>query len=123
MFRSVRLDDSWDMPRDSPTAATTTSACFAGKEAAQKIVQQLGVNRMLEKFSQEAIEQLVTKAVQKVGYGAIDKGVEMTAKEVTKAVTKEINREVLQVALKASTYTAVNVTRSAVAGASQITSG
>jgi secreted effector protein SseC len=95
----------------------------AGKEAAQKIVQQLGVNRMLEKFSQEAIEQLVTKAVQKVGYGAIDKGVEMTAKEVTKAVTKEINREVLQVALKASTYTAVNVTRSAVAGASQVTSG
>ncbi|OLF53036.1 secretion protein [Pseudomonas chlororaphis] len=95
----------------------------AGKEAAQKIVQQLGVNRMLEKFSQEAIEKLVTNAVKKVGHGAIDKGVEMTAKEVTKAVTKEINREVLQVALKASTYTAVNVTRSAVAGASQITSG
>ncbi|MGN7743884.1 type III secretion system translocon subunit SctE [Pseudomonas sp. 22526] len=95
----------------------------AGKEAAQKIVQQLGVNRMLEKFSQEAIEQLVTNAVKKVGHGAIDKGVEMTAKEVTKAVTKEINREVLQVALKASTYTAVNVTRGAVAGASQITAG
>lgn len=95
----------------------------AGKEAAQKIVQQLGVNRMLEKLSQEAIEQLVTKAVKKVGHGAIDKGVEMTAKEVTKAVTKEINREVLQVALKASTYAAVNVTRSAVAGASQITAG
>ncbi|MND99660.1 hypothetical protein D3C80_920500 [compost metagenome] len=29
MFRSVRLDDSWDMPRDSPTAATTTSASLA----------------------------------------------------------------------------------------------
>ncbi len=103
--------------------ATLEASKTAGKEAAQKVVQQLGVNRMLEKFSQEAIEQLVTKAVKKVGHGAIEKGLEMTAKEVTKAVTKEINREVLQIALKASTYAAINITRSAVAGSNQITAG
>lgn len=103
--------------------ATLEASKTAGKEAAQRIVQQLGVNRMLEKFSHEAIERMVTNAVKKVGHGAIDKGVEMTAKEISKAVSKEIKRDVMQAALKASTYTAINLTRGAVVAASQVTSG
>ncbi|MNJ54356.1 hypothetical protein D3C77_497920 [compost metagenome] len=31
--REVRLEDSWDMPRDSPTTATTTSDCLAALTA------------------------------------------------------------------------------------------
>ncbi|MGF6401555.1 secreted effector protein SseC [Pseudomonas frederiksbergensis] len=95
----------------------------AAKETAGKVLQQIGVNRMLEKFSQEGIEKLVTKAVKKVGDSAIDQGIEMTAKEVAKAATKEINHEVLKAALKASTYTAINVTRSAVGGVNAISAG
>lgn len=95
----------------------------AAQGLVEKFVQKIGVQRMLEKFSQEGIEQLVSKAVKKVGHGAIDNGVEMTVKEVTKAVTKEISRDVMKATFKASMYPAIHATREVVAGAGRFYSG
>ncbi|KWN63609.1 type III secretion system translocon subunit SctE [Burkholderia ubonensis] len=95
----------------------------AGKDAVQKTIQQLGVNRMLESFSREAIERTVSKAVEKVASNAIDQGIELSAKELTKAITKQVNRDVMAAALKASTSTILNTTRAVVGGSSQVTAG
>ncbi|WP_218174588.1 type III secretion system translocon subunit SctE [Pseudomonas sp. IPO3774] len=95
----------------------------AGKDVASKVVQQLGVNQMLEKFSREAIESLVTDAVKKVANNAIDKGVEMSAKQLTKAIHKEVVEQVALSTMKASTYIGINAAREAVGGAQKITAG
>ncbi|KVX77023.1 type III secretion system translocon subunit SctE [Burkholderia ubonensis] len=93
------------------------------KDAVQKAVQQVGVNRMLESFSREAIEKMVTKSVEKVASKAIEEGIEMSAKELTKAITKQVNQEVMAAALKASTSILLNATRASVSAASQVTAG
>lgn len=103
------------------------NALEVSKRAAQglveKCVQKMGMHRMLEKFSQEAIEQLVSSAVKKVGHEAIDKAVDMTAKEITKSITKEINRDVLKATFKASVFSTIQTTRAIVTGASKAYSG
>ncbi|KVD74098.1 secretion protein [Burkholderia sp. ABCPW 14] len=95
----------------------------AGKEALQTTVRQLGVNRMLERFSREAIEKMVTKAVRKVANEAIDRGVELTAQTLTKTIAMQVKRDVMAAALKASLSPLLNTTRATVGAASQTTSG
>ncbi|HBO5144911.1 TPA: type III secretion system translocon subunit SctE [Pseudomonas aeruginosa] len=95
----------------------------AGRDAAAKVVQQLGVNQMLEKFSREAIESMVSNAVKKVADNAIDKGIEMSARQLTKAIHKELVEQIALATLKASTYVGINAAREAVGGAQKITAG
>lgn len=98
-------------------------ALESSTEAATTVLQQLGVNKMLSKFSHAAIEKLVTESVKKVANHAIDEGIALTAEQVTKAIVKDIAQQVLITTLKASTYIGTTAAREAVSGAQKITAG
>lgn len=93
----------------------------AGKDATAKVVQQLGVNQMLEKFSREAIEQMVANSVKKVANNAIENVIEISAKQLTKVIYKEVAQQVALTTLKASTSVGMTLAREAVGGAQKIT--
>ena len=98
-------------------------ALDSSADAASKVVQQLGVNKMLSKFSHEAIEKLVTESIKKAANHAIDEGIALSAEQLTKKIVKDIAQQVATTALKASTYIATAATREAVGGAQKITAG
>ncbi|RKT98651.1 secretion protein [Burkholderia sp. Nafp2/4-1b] len=92
------------------------------KDAVQKMIEHLGVNRMLESFSREAIEKMVTKAVEKAGKDAINRGVELTAREL-KAIVKKLARDAMVIALKASVSPLLTTARAMAPAVNQMSSG
>lgn len=90
---------------------------------AKELAKTIGVRQLMEAFSREAIEEMVTKTVQKVATEAMESGGEITAKALTKKITRELTYEVTKAVMKASAFTALNVVRGATGGASKVVSG
>ncbi|HGJ5876272.1 MAG TPA: type III secretion system translocon subunit SctE [Arsenophonus sp.] len=76
-----------------------------------------------EAFSQKAIQTLVTQSVEKIATQAIEKGVQITAEELTKQVTKLIRNEVIKQAIKACTFVSLNVAYISANAGKTVTSG
>ncbi|NRD74527.1 type III secretion system translocon protein [Shewanella sp. VB17] len=92
------------------------------KEAAEQGGRKLA-SGLMDAFSKQAIEQLVTRSVEEVGKQAIKKGVEVTAQEITKQVVKEVSHEVIKTAIKACVVTSLDVVRATAGAGSMITAG
>ncbi|MBW3528074.1 type III secretion system translocon protein [Shewanella sp. NKUCC05_KAH] len=123
------------------TEAVTNVAKEVGKQVAEQVTDQVMANLgkglkeaaeqggrklasgLMDAFSKEAIEQLVTRSVEEVGKQAIKKGVQVTAEEITKQVVKEVSHEVIKTAIKACTFTTLDVIRATAGAGKAITDG
>lgn len=99
------------------------TALEASKSVTQELARTIGVKRVIEAFSEQAIKEMVERAAKKVATEAVKAGGEITAKELTKRITKEITREVVKEVMKAAAFTAINVVRATAKGANEIISG
>lgn len=120
--RQVADQVSENLIRNLGSTAMQISAA-AGKKLANNIVQQVGVNQMLSKFSHEAIEKLVGDVIKRVANDAIDKALGWSIEPLTKAIVKEVSQRVAHATLKASTYIGINATREAANGMQKVTLG
>lgn len=92
------------------------------KEAAEQGGRKIA-SGLMDAFSKEAIEQLVTRSVEEVGKQAIKKGIQVTAEEVTKQVVKEVSHEVIKTAIKACMFGSLDVIRATAGAGKAITAG
>ncbi|MBT2869654.1 type III secretion system translocon subunit SctE [Chromobacterium violaceum] len=108
------------------TVAEQVSAQVA-KNLTEGITRFFGQGQLLQAFSKQAIENMVTKAVKTVAEQAIKSGAEITAQQLAKQVVKEVQREIIKAVVKACMMSAANVgkavTRAGVQGANGVLQG
>ncbi|BAJ02224.1 type III secretion system translocon protein [Shewanella violacea] len=89
----------------------------------EKTLRQRILSQLVDAFSKESIEKLVTKSVENVGKKAIKEGVKITAEDITKQVVKEVRSEVIKAAIKACTCTTLEIVRGTAEAGNDITQG
>ncbi|EAA3660139.1 type III secretion system translocon subunit SctE [Salmonella enterica] len=119
--------------------AVKTAAVEVGRQVAEQVSEQvarnitgqatrfMGQGHLLKAFSNQAIENMVTKAVETAAKKAMKSGANTTAEELTEQVVKEVKRAVVHAAVHASIMSARNtakaITRTSLQGANNVYQG
>ncbi|MCG7490146.1 type III secretion system translocon subunit SctE [Vibrio sp. Of14-4] len=94
-------------------------------QAIEQVAEQGGhiAQSLTEAFSKSAIEKFVSQAVEKVAVSAMEKGGQVTAEQITKEAVKAVRNEVISRAIKACTYTSLELIRASAGAGKAITNG
>ncbi|MFM5540458.1 type III secretion system translocon subunit SctE [Aeromonas veronii] len=93
------------------------------RNIAEQSTRFLGQGHLLEAFSKQAIERMVTAAVEKVAKKALESGVKSAANELTKEVMKEVQKAVIHAAIHASITSTENIIKAGTRGGMQGANG